>query len=79
MKRVTTRELLHHTKEVRASLETGEALVWTSHGKVVAYLQPPRNQVLSAEKMDWLARAETAGAVNRGTTSVSSLIYGDRD
>lgn len=78
MRTVTTRDLLHRTREVRAALERGETIVWTSHGKIVAHLQPPGARVKAANG-DWLARAKAAGAVNRSKESASSLVYGDRD
>jgi len=63
MKKLTTRELVHHAKDVQAALERGESFVWTSRGQIVGYIQPAQ-AVTAADRggHDWIRRARAAGA-----------------
>lgn len=79
MKIISTRDLLHRTKEVRSALEMGESLTWTSRGKTVAYLQPPKPASALGKKLDWVKRARAAGAVNKSAMTTGSLVYEDRE
>lgn len=45
---VTSSELNHHTADVLARVESGEALAITRHGVVVALLSPARPHPLAA-------------------------------
>jgi len=78
MKTITSRDLAHHSKEVRKMLAAGKTLRWTSHGALVALLQPAAGSAKSA-KPNWVSRAREAGAVNQASQSISQAIYGDRD
>lgn len=78
VKTITTRDLVHRTKEVREALERGESFQWMRRGRLVAYLQAPSAGNETIEKIDWVARAEAAGAIVREGASVSDSIYRDR-
>ena len=79
MKTISTRELLSKHKEVQASLAAGESLTWTSHGKVVAQLTPPRRaRTEKSERPDFVARARRIGALNDGTKTVAQWVSEDR-
>jgi antitoxin (DNA-binding transcriptional repressor) of toxin-antitoxin stability system len=78
METITSRDLAHHSKEVRKMLAAGKTLRWTSHGALVALLQPAAVSGKHS-KPDWISRAREAGAVNQSADSISQAIYGDRD
>ncbi len=78
MKTITSRDLVHRSKEVRKLLSAGQTLRWTSHGSPVAFIQPASAEV-SLAKTDWVSRARAVGAVNSSTLSVADTVYQDRD
>ena len=78
MQSITSRDLVHRSKEIRKLLSAGQTLRWTSHGLPVALIQLAFTQV-SLSKPDWISRAKAAGAVNSSHTSVSQSVYEDRD
>lgn len=78
MRKITTRQLVHHTKQVREALERGESLQWTQRGRIVAVLQSPQTATDAPDPVDWLARARSAGAVVQPGKSVSALIDEER-
>ena len=78
MKTITSRDLVHRSKEIRKLLSAGQTLRWTSHGSPVALIQPASAEVALA-KPDWISRARAAGAVNSSTLSVADTVYQDRD
>lgn len=79
MKTVSTRELLQKNKEVRAALEMGEPVAWTSRGKLIAHLYPANAKPSGRRKSDWIERAHRAGAVNESGSSASEDLYADRN
>jgi antitoxin (DNA-binding transcriptional repressor) of toxin-antitoxin stability system len=78
METITTRDLVHRSKEVRKRLAAGATLRWTSHGKSVAVLSSGKN-LPEKSKPDWISRARAAGAVNQSPSSVGASVYRDRD
>jgi len=78
MQTITSRDLVHRSKEIRKLLSAGQTLRWTSHGLPVALIQPPSAQ-LPLAKPDWISRARAAGAVNSSHPSVADTVYQDRD
>jgi antitoxin (DNA-binding transcriptional repressor) of toxin-antitoxin stability system len=78
MQTITSRDLVHRSKEIRKLLKAGQTLRWTSHGLPVALIQPASAQVPLA-KPDWISRARAAGAVNSNLPSVADILYQDRD
>jgi antitoxin (DNA-binding transcriptional repressor) of toxin-antitoxin stability system len=78
MQTITSRDLVHRSKEIRKLLSAGQTLRWTSHGSPVALIQPASAEVPLA-KPDWISRARAAGAVNSSTLSVADTVYQDRD
>jgi antitoxin (DNA-binding transcriptional repressor) of toxin-antitoxin stability system len=78
MQTITSRDLVHRSKEIRKLLSAGQTLRWTSHGLPVALIQPASAQVPLA-KPDWISRARAAGAVNSSHPSVADTVYQDRD
>jgi hypothetical protein len=77
MQTVTSRDLVHRSKEIRKLLTAGQTLRWTSHGLPVALIQPASAQVPRA-KPDWISRARASGAVNSSNPSVADTVYRDR-
>jgi hypothetical protein len=77
MQTITSRDLVHRSKEIRKLLTAGQTLRWTSHGVHVALIQPASAQV-SLAKPDWISRARAAGAVNSSHPSVADTVYQDR-
>ena len=77
MQTITSRDLVHRSKEIRKLLTAGQTLRWTSHGLPVALIQPASAQVPLA-KPDWISRARAAGVVNSSTSSVADTVYQDR-
>jgi antitoxin (DNA-binding transcriptional repressor) of toxin-antitoxin stability system len=77
MQTVTSRDLVHRSKEIRQLLKAGQTLRWTSHGLPVALIQPASAQVPLA-KPDWISRARAAGVVNSSASSVADTVYQDR-
>lgn len=78
MKTINTRDLVHHSKEIRKALGAGERILWKSRGKLIATLEPAQPPTAPAQK-SWLERAHKAGAINHGDVSLSVLVYTDRD
>jgi antitoxin (DNA-binding transcriptional repressor) of toxin-antitoxin stability system len=78
MKTINTRDLVHHSKEIRRTLDAGERIAWQSRGKLIAMLEPASKQTKNAH-LQWLDRARQAGAINTKSESVSDLVYADRD
>ena len=78
MKTITSRDLVHRSKEIRKLLSASQTLRWTSHGSPVALIQPASAEV-SLAKRDWISRARAAGAVNSSALSVADTVYQDRD
>ncbi len=78
MQTITSRDLVHRSKELCKLLSEGQTLRWTSHGSPVALIQPASAQVALA-KPDWISRARAAGAVNSSALSVADTLYQDRD
>jgi hypothetical protein len=56
METITTRDLVHRSKEVRKRLAACATLRWTSHGKSVAVLSSGKN-LPEKSKPDWISRA----------------------
>ena len=77
MRTITSRDLVHRSKEIRKRLSAGQTLRWTSHGLPVALIQPASAQVPLA-KPDWMSRARAAGAVHSSHPSVADTVYQDR-
>jgi len=77
MRTITSRDLVHRSKEIRKLLTAGQTLRWTSHGVPVALIQPTSAQV-SLAKPDWISRARAAGAVISSHPSVADIVYQDR-
>lgn len=71
MRTITTRELVHHAREIRESLERGESFQWSQRGRVVAILQPTAS---APTPIDWVKRACEAGVVPRSKQAVSDLV-----
>ena len=78
MKTITSRDLVHRSKEICKLLSAGQTLRWTSHESPVALIQQASAEVALA-KTDWISRARAAGAVNISTLSVADTLYQDRD
>lgn len=78
MKSISTRDIVHKTKEIREALERGESFEWTQHGRTIGYLQPVPEARQAPEPIDWVARARAVGAVTREDDSVSAALYEDR-
>ena len=79
MRTRSTRELLTEHKAVQASLASGESLMWTSRGKIVAQLTPPpAAKAEKTERPDFVARALRIGALNEGSKSAGQWISEDR-
>jgi antitoxin (DNA-binding transcriptional repressor) of toxin-antitoxin stability system len=78
MRTITSRDLVHRSKEIRKLLSAGQTLRWTSHGSPVALIQPVSAQ-LPLAKPDWISRARAAGAVTSRHPSVADTVYQDRD
>jgi hypothetical protein len=77
MQTITSRDLVHRSKEIRKLLTAGQTLRWTSHGVPVALIQSASAQV-PLSKPDWISRARAAGAVNSSHPSVADIVYQDR-
>ena len=77
MQTISSRDLVHRSKEIRKLLSAGQTLRWTSHGVPVALIQPATAQVPLA-KPDWISRARAAGAVNSSHPSIADTVYEDR-
>jgi antitoxin (DNA-binding transcriptional repressor) of toxin-antitoxin stability system len=77
MQSISSRDLVHRSKEIRKLLSAGQTLRWTSHGVPVALIQPATAQVPLA-KPDWISRARAAGAVNSRHPSIADTVYEDR-
>jgi hypothetical protein len=73
---VTSRDLVHRSKEIRKLLASGQTLRWTSHGSPVAIIQPVTDSIPS--KPDWIARARASGAVNASQASLAKALYDER-
>jgi hypothetical protein len=73
---VTSRDLVHRSKEIRKLLASGQTLRWTSHGSPVAIIQPVTDSIPS--KPDWIARARASGAVNTSQASLAKALYDER-
>lgn len=80
METITSRDFVYRPKAIRKLLAAGKTLRWTSHGELVALLQPASGTGKIA-KPDWISRARAAGAVNDKTEpmGVAEAIYMDRD
>lgn len=79
MKNITTRELLTNHKAVQSRLAAGESITWTSRGKVIAQLSPPKVfEPINLKRPDWVKRAREAGAINTEAKSVSAWVSEDR-
>ena len=77
-RRVSTRELLHHSKRIQAALARGEVFEWTCRGRVIATIQPVPAGGKDRACMDWVGRARKAGAVRESGQSLSAMLYADR-
>ena len=77
MQTISSRDLVHRSKEIRKLLSAGQTLRWTSHGVPVALIQPASAEV-SLAKPDWISRARAAGAVNSSHPSIADTVYEDR-
>jgi len=77
MKTITTRDLVHRTREIRESLERGETFQWSQRGRIVAVLQSVRAPAVPAP-MDWVSRARTAGIIAKGGQTLADLVAKDR-
>ncbi len=78
MKTITTRDLVHRTREIRESLERGESFQWSQRGRIVAVLQ----SMARPEKVppiEWVGRAREAGAIIGQGVTVGDLISEQRD
>ncbi len=66
--------MVHQTKRVREMLERGESLEWTSRGRLIAVLQSPNRSDERPDRVDWIERAKSVGAVARPGTTVAGLV-----
>ncbi len=77
MKTITTRDLVHRTREIRESLEQGESFQWSQHGRIVAIVQSVRTPAVPGS-MDWVSRARGAGIIGQRDQTVADLVAEDR-
>ena len=73
MKVICTRDLVHRAARVSQALRSGQTLLWTSRGQLIARLVPPPDRKATAV-LDWVKRAKEAGAVRRGKVLASTVV-----